>query len=393
VSRRRLLFFVYYIGAGGMETQLLHLAHGFATRGDEVTIGCFDPWVDTSRVEEAGVRIVDFGERGRAARMGLATTGMAALARRHDVVHCTGWDASLWGRWAGIVARRPTLVTEHTPGRHTQMSDTSGANRARLIAAHNRFLDPFTYATVAVATPQLETLRAEGVAERKLVVIPNGVPLEPIRRQAAAPPSRASIGVPDDALVVTHVARFEPQKRQDLTYETVARLRESTGKDVHVLFVGRGEERKEDLERRADQDGATWAHFLGVRPDVPALLGLTDLAVLPSSAEALPMVMIEAMAAGVPQVATDVGDVGTVLRGSDAGIVVPPDDADALHDACRRVLTDPELAAKLGRAGLAGAEDFDCDHMVDRYSALFDAAVAGRPPASAGVPATLQPVG
>jgi glycosyltransferase involved in cell wall biosynthesis len=190
-------------------------------------------------------------------------------------------------------------------------------------------------------------------------------------------------------VVVTHVARFEPQKRQELTYETVARLRETTGKDVHVLFVGRGEERKAELERRAERDGATWAHFLGVRADVPAILGLSDLAVLPSSAEALPMVMIEAMAAGVPQVATDVGDVGVVLRRSGAGLVVPRDDADALHDACARVLTEPDLGAQLGQAGLVGAEDFDCEHMLDRYSALFDAALDGRPPHTAGLDGSL----
>ena len=382
---RKILFFVYYIGAGGMETQLLHLAHGLAVRGDHVTIACFDRWIDTAWVEEAGVRIEEFAPRRRLERMAFASTRLARFARGFDVVHATGWDASLWGRWAGILARRPTLFTEHSPGRETQMSDTSGQGRARLIAAHNRMLDPFTYAAIAVASPQLATLRSEGVSEKKIVVIPNGVPLDPIREAAATPPSRASLGVPEDAVVIAHVARFEAQKRQRLTYDTVARLRASTGKDLHVLFVGRGDALKADLERTAEADGADWAHFLGVRDDVPALLGAADLAVLPSSAEALPMVMIEAMATGTAQVATDVGDVGEVLRRTGAGLVVSPDDLSGFEAACLRVLSEPELAERLGRAGLDASGEFGCDLMVERYSGLFDAALAGRAPASTGL--------
>ena len=384
-DRRQLLFLVYYIGAGGMETQLLHLAHGLASRGDDVTIACFDRWIDTAWVEEAGVRIVELRPRGRLERMAFATTRLARLARQYDLVHCTGWDASLWGRWAGVVARRPTLMTEHSPGRETQMSNTSGRSRARLIAVHNRLLDPFTYATVAVAGPQLEMLRAEGVSDDKLLVIPNGVPLEPVRAAAASPPARASLGVPEDATVIAHVARFEPQKRQRLTYETVARLRERTGHDLHVLFVGRGDDLKADLERQAARDGASWAHFLGVRDDVAALLGMADLAVLPSSAEALPMVMIEAMAAGTAQVATDVGDVGEVLRRTGAGLVVAPEDIAGFEDACLRALTEPGLADRLAQAGLDASSEFGCDLMVDRYSALFDAALHRHAPVSTGL--------
>jgi glycosyltransferase involved in cell wall biosynthesis len=174
--------------------------------------------------------------------------------------------------------------------------------------------------------------------------------------------------------VVIQVGRFLEQKRQAWTYRTVARLRDELG-DVHVVFAGVGAT-LEQLERQARDDGASWAHFLGTRGDVPALLALSDLAVLPSAAEALPMVMIEAMALGVPQVATDAGDVGRVLRESGAGIVVGVDDEDGYLAACREVLADATVAARFRRAAPAAAERFAVESMAARYDELFDAAIA-----------------
>lgn len=361
-----------------MEQQLLHLAEGLAREGHEVVVGCFDQNIDVSSVERSGVRFVDLGSGSRADRL-VAVRHIGRLARRCDVVHCTGWDASLWGRLSAILARRPVLVTDHSPDRDLDVS-RDGTSRRALIAWHNRVLDPFTYATVAVAARQLPVLREEGVAARKLVTIPNGVPVEQLRASAAGGPSRADLGVPADSRLVIHIARFHRQKRQAVTYEAVKALREELG-DVHVAFVGgHGAALRQDLQARIDRDGADWAHVLGIRRDIPALLALADLAVLPSSAEALPMALIEAMAMGVPQVATDVGEMGGVLRAHGAGIVVQPDDLDGFRDGCRRVLADPALAAELREGAMRGARHFDADAMVARYAALFDAAAAGRPP-------------
>jgi glycosyltransferase involved in cell wall biosynthesis len=297
------------------------------------------------------------------------------MARASGLVHCTGWDSSLWGRLAAGLARRPVVVTEHTPGRDTQIS-RGGAPPKRLIAWHNRVLDPITAATVVVAERQRPILGREGVRAEKIVHIPNGVPLDELRNGGAAL-SREALGLGAGAQVVVHVARFMPQKRQELTYATMRAVRERSG-DLQLLFVGDGPGRAV-LERRAREDGADWVSFLGIRHDVPALLGLADLAVLPSSAEALPMVVLEALGAGVPQVVTDVGDLPAVLaRGG--GLVVSKDDPGAFEDACAQILRDPELAARLRREALARAEELDTGPMTDRYSKLFDAVLAGGPP-------------
>jgi glycosyltransferase involved in cell wall biosynthesis len=370
---RRVLLFVYWLSFGGMEQQAIHLARALTQAGDDVTIGYVEPYLDVDALRAEGIGAVDLRAKGPVRRL-LALPRIARLAAQADVVHCTGWDPSAWGRIAAWLARRPVIVTEHSsPGRETQAS-LGGRPNAHLIGWHNRLLDRVTHATVAVAEPQVARLRAEGVTADKIVVIPNGAPLDELRHRSLEGASRADLGIPENARVVIQVGRFLESKRQAWTYRAVARLREELG-DVHVLFPGVGSMR-EELERQARDDGASWAHFLGTRRDVPALLALSDLAVLPSAAEALPMVMIEAMALGVPQVATDAGDVGRVLRESGAGIVVDVDDEDGYLAACREVLADATVAARFRRAAPAAAERFAVEVMAARYDELFDAAIA-----------------
>lgn len=374
-SSRTVLMVVHHLARAGMEQQCMHLARELARRGDRITLACREVHVDVGVLTEAGVRVVVLGGRGLRGRL-RSFPRLVRMARASGLVHCTGWDSSLWGRLAAGLARRPVVVTEHTPGRDTQISPGGGAPRKRLIAWHNRVLDPITAATVVVADRQRPILGREGVRAEKIVHIPNGVPLDELR-DAGAALSREALGLGAGAQVVVHVARFMPQKRQELTYATMRAVRERSG-DLQLLFVGDGPGRAV-LERRAREEGADWVSFLGIRHDVPALLGLADLAVLPSSAEALPMVVLEALGAGVPQVVTDAGDLPAVLaRGG--GLVVSKDDPGAFEDACAQILRDPALAARLRREALARAEELDTGPMTDRYSKLFDAVLAGGPP-------------
>jgi glycosyltransferase involved in cell wall biosynthesis len=309
------------------------------------------------------------GAGGKLSRV-LALPRLAGLARRAHVVHCTMWDASLWGRLAAMAARRPVIVADHATDRSVQVS-ARGVPRARWIGLHNRLLDWATFATVTCATTQFELLRGEGVAEKKLVHVPNGVPVDELERQAAAGPTRAQLGIPPEEKVLMHIGVFRSEKNQAGSLEMVARLRERLD-DVRLVFVGDGAERSV-VERRARESGADWALFLGARHDVPELLSLADLLILPSLSDAMPMTLLEAMAMGVPVVGFDVGDIGTVLRAG-GGVRVPPGDNGAFMRACFELLTDEARRRELGARGRSVARAFDSEVMVERYVELFDAA-------------------
>jgi len=359
-----------------MEVQLAHLAGGLARDGHRVRLVSIRSRPGSSAGPQGvaldpGVELVHLGAEGRNAQLrGLRR--LVRMARASEIVHCTGWDASLWGRLAGIAARRPVVVAEHTPGREHQVSP-SGAPRGRYIALHNRLLDPLTERTVICAEWQRETLLGEGVDVRKLSCIPNGVPVDELRRRAAHGLTREALGIPVGAKVITHVARFRAQKRQLLTLQMTARLREALG-DVRVVFAGAGPE-LEAVQAAARQLGADWATFLGRHDNVPSVFALGDVTVLPSTGEAMPMSIIEAIAVGVPIVAADVGDVGSILERTGAGRHFAAADTGAFYETCLAVLSNDALRAQLAGAARDAREEVDAQTMVRRYERLF-AAVA-----------------
>jgi glycosyltransferase involved in cell wall biosynthesis len=344
----RVLLIIQHLAFGGAELQLTHLAKGLAELGHEVTLCCIDdadPALERP-VREAGVEVVKLHAPSRV-RRALAVPRLARLARQADAVHCTMWDATLWGRLAAILARRPVIVADHTAERSVQLS-LNGKPRGSWIGLHYRLLDRFTSATIACADAQRAVLTRDGVALERIVHIPNGVPIDGLVQAAeGSGVTRADLGIPDDAKLVIQVGVFRAEKNHIGALEALARVREEVP-DVHLVFVGDGECR-EGVEQRARELGADWAHFLGFRADVPALLALSDVLVLPSAADAMPMTVIEALALEVPVIATDVGDVARTLAGG-AGVVVPADDADALVRACRDLLADPGRRAELARS-------------------------------------------
>lgn len=365
--------------SGGAETQLTTLVKGLTALGAKVTLCCVDDsTVDPSVFDGERVEVVQLGVRTRYGRP-FALPKLIRLARRSDVVHCTMWDPSLWGRIAAILARRPVIVADHATDRSVQVA-TSGASREKWIAAHNRILDRFTYATVACATSQRQVLLEEGVDPEKIVYIPNGVDVEAFATGNGADVTRADLGIGEDAPLVVQVGVFRVEKNQAGALEAMARVRESIP-DAELLFVGDGPI-KAEVERRAEELGAgDWAHFLGHRGDIGPLLRIADLQILPSISDAMPMVVLEALAVGTPVLATDVGDVRETL--GDAGACVAVGDTEAMAAECVRLLADPDLRERMARAGRERSRDFDASLMARRYMALFGAAAAGEPPIAA----------
>jgi glycosyltransferase involved in cell wall biosynthesis len=378
VASRKILLVTNWIDWAGAETQLSYLAAGLAEQGHSVALlGICEVRSDVTWLREAGVEVVGLNAVSRLAKL-VAFRRIMDLARWAEVVHCTGWDASLWGRLAALLVRRPALFTEHTPGREFQVT-AAGAPRGGLIALHNRLLDRFTYGAIVVGAWQRKLLEDEGVRSESIVRIPNAVPVAELRERAAQGPSRASLGIPEHSPVVLQVARFARQKGQLRTLRTVARLRDLLGEDVRALFVGDGDYEAE-VKREAERSGAgDWAHFAGARDDVPGLLRLADLVVLPSSGEGLPMSLIEAIVVGTPIVATDVGDVRWLLESTGSGLCVKVADEDALTRACEQLLGDADLRAAAVEAAGQAAMRFDASEMVRCYEEVFEAAIETAP--------------
>ncbi|WP_432862875.1 glycosyltransferase [Microbispora rosea] len=271
-----------------------------------------------------------------------------------DVLHAYLLESYLVGVPAARLARVPVVIA----GRR----GLSRFNKARtplftVGTAVTRLADHVVANAAAVAE---DTRQAERIPAHKITVIYNGLARSAFDR---VDPEPLCTGLP----VVLCVARLVPEKGLAFLVDAAAILARR-GRPCTVALAGDGPER-DDLEARA-RALAVDVRLLGARTDVWPLLAAADVVVLPSLAEGMSNAIMEAMAAGRPVVATDVGGAAELL--DDRGILVPPEDPVALGDGILRVLDDPELAAGLGTAARAWArKNLDLDVMVDDHLALY----------------------
>ena len=203
---------------------------------------------------------------------------------------------------------------------------------------------------------QAAILEEFGSVRAPIAVIPNGVDTGRYGRDEAARTSvRRELDLPESASLVISVATFKEQKGHRFLVSAAARvIPDHDG--THLILAGDGDLRPAIQHAVEEQGIADRVHFLGDRRDVPRLLAASDVFVLPSLWEGLPMSLLEAMASELPCIATDVSGVREVVADG-SGLMVPPANPDALESALRVVLDDQSEAAALGGRARRRVED------------------------------------
>ncbi len=288
------------------------------------------------------------------------------LASTHvDLIHAHQYTPFFYALAARLLCWRPAILfTEH--GRWLP----DYPRRKRIIA--NRLLLQRRDRVVGVGEDVRRALIVnEGIPARRVATLYNGVDLQPYRR----PPEdrsavRREIGIPDDAFLVIQVARLVPIKDHLTALAALQRARGNPA--VRLALVGEGPEEpaiRAEVERLGLGERVT---LLGLRNDVPRLLSAADAFLLTSRNEGIPLTVIEAMAAGLPVVATAVGGVGEVAVDGETALLAPAGDADALARHLLCLAGDPSLCERLGRAGRERAfAHFDEEQMLARYEGLY----------------------
>jgi sugar transferase (PEP-CTERM/EpsH1 system associated) len=370
----RVCHVIYRLDTGGLENGLVNLINRMDPERFQHAVVCVDrssPFAE--RIARPGVPVVELHKRPGFEAGFYRRAWCAFRTLRPDLVHTrntAGLDAIALARLAGV---QTVLHGEH--GRTA--ADLRGTNpRHNLL---RRLHAPLVRRFTTVSRDLAAWLEATvGITPRKIAVLMNGVDVErfspgSVERRAVLPE------VPETAVIVGTVGRLDPVKGHGVLVDAVARVQADLGRSIHLVIVGEGPERSA-LEQRIRAAGLEeTVHMVGGREDVPAILRAVDVFCLPSFAEGVSNTVLEAMATGLPVVATAVGGNRELVADGETGRLIVAGDPIALAAALHPLVTDLGLRRRWGTAGrLRACESFSLEAMVRRYEACYTEAVGGK---------------
>jgi glycosyltransferase involved in cell wall biosynthesis len=345
---------------GGLERVVFALSTEQHRRGHQVDVvllleaGVEEPFL-ASQLRGTGVSVATIVTSRRAYWSQLRLLREHCKAAGPDVIHTHGYLPDVLSRilMRTVPARRVSTVHGFV----------GGARRARLY----EWLQCRAYRAidaVAVSRKLAVDLIRRGVDEARVHTILNAVP--PARGSFSRDVARKRLGVSEDLFSVGWVGRVSHEKGLDVLLEAMTELRDLP---IQVTVVGDGPARRQLEALGAEtQTRVNWA---GVHTDAARLLAAFDLVVLSSRTEGTPMVLLEAMSASVPVVATSVGGIPDVIS-QEEGVLVPPENPAALAAAIREVYMDKDAAAKRADAARARlAAEFSVEAWLDKYDGVY----------------------
>ena len=357
---RSILYVCDFNSHGGTQTHLLHLFETLDRSRFRASLAALTLHPALARsLERLDVEVTDLGLvkafRPSTARAALA---LASRARRSaDLIHGCLFQGNILSAGVSRLSGVPCITSVRNVDawkrrRHLRISAWAHAQASRIVFNSRAVRD--------------RTVRLERLSPERSIVIPNGVASPP---DGLAMP--ADLADPGRTTVVC-VASLREKKGQAQLIDAFARVRERAP-DARLLMVGEGPLERALRERATSRglDGSIL--FTGFRNDVPSILAGSDIFALSSLEEGMPNALIEAMAAGLPSVATDVGGVGEILLDGETGHLVPPADPGALADRIGDLVRDADRRRLLGEAARRRFERlFTLEAMTAAYHSLYE---------------------
>lgn len=365
MPKLRLLQITHDLGIGGLQQVVVNLCKAIDRDLFDIEVLCLRASGEfVQDVERLGIRVMLLPQKSQGTDyLSFLKVARILRDRKIDVIHTHNTQPFIDGALGGLLAGVRTIVhTDHA----RQFPDKRRYMFAEWLLSHA------VYRVVGVSGDTSKNLVTyEKISPKKIVTIRNGVDGHSYQAPIDTIPKRRQLGLPSSAPIIGLGARLTEQKGISFLLRAIpALLREQP--ELVLVVAGDGPVRG-DLEGEAHRLGiASHIHFIGPRTDMPEIIRLFDVYVLPSIWEGLPMVLLEAMASGCPIVATDVGGNPDAVRHGYNGYLVPARDHSALASALARLVSDRALREEFGRNGRTLFErEFSAAQMARRYEQLY----------------------
>jgi sugar transferase (PEP-CTERM/EpsH1 system associated) len=361
------LYLTTELAMGGAERALLHLLTNLNRERFNPTVACLynGDGVVGQAIRELDITVYDAQMRGKADLGALSRIYQHVRSQRPTILHTNLFHANLPGRITGRLVGVPIIIS----------SERTMAMESEWRYWLNRWTIGMVDRVVAVSKKVGEfCINHIRLPAHKVVVIHNGVEIPPFSPYAIEQ-ARQVLGIPQEALVCGAVSRLEPVKGIDDLILAFAQVR--ANHDAHLVIVGNGSQRERLVSLAQGTGVSDWVIWTGYRDDVLQLLPAFDIFIQPSHHEGLPNTVLEAMAAGLPVVATSVGGTPELVVNGETGLLVPSGDSDALAGAITELLEHPEVRDRLGQAGQERVKlHFSVDEMVRKIEQLYEQLLA-----------------
>lgn len=363
----KILYFITELNIGGAEKVLVHLISQLDRSRFEPSVVCLydGDGPIAAEIRALNVPVIDLNMTARWDVRAIWRFYQLVRREKPVIIHASLFHANIIGRLVGRMAGVPVIITCR------QNISIGGRWRERI----NRLTAAWDDKVVAVCDVARQAeIEHTGVAPTKVVTIYNTI--DPALFHTDHQPEKSGLrtewGIPPNTLLIGTVGRLHPQKGLSYLLEAVAQLKARLSVDFRLVVVGDGQLRINLITQSRILDIADRTIFAGARTDVPDILAELDLFAFPSLWEGLPLALLEAMAAGLPVVATAVGGTPEVVLDGQTGILVPPGNPQALAVALERLMMDPALRLKMGQAALVRIQQaFTVEQMAAKYHNLY----------------------
>lgn len=356
----KVMHLVLGLKCGGLEKVVIDLADRLNSKGYQNVICCLDePGELADEAIEKGIKLIKLERPEKGVNLSLFLK-LSRLFRKEEieVLHTHNCAPAIYGAPAAKLAGVSAII------------NTRHGREKKIV---NRFIWNLNDNIIAVSEDaKKEFLKWNHVKEDRVEVIYNGININKYGgKEVIKDDIKMKLNIPSSVVVIGTIGRLSPEKDHHTLLKAFSIIVKSL-ENVNLVIVGDGILRK-DLESYSLELGISEkVIFLGFREDIPDILSIFDLFVLPSETEGVSLTLLEAMAGSKPVVATDVGGNPEVVSNGETGLLVPPRDHERMAKAILHVLKDKELSDSMGGKGLERAvKHFSLDKTADSYGDIY----------------------